>query len=337
MKGLKLACIAMIVISGCDTLFFEKEDDQSGNLDIYDAFYSEIDEYFSFFEYIPNDFDSAYQVNRIKLEEKPTQRELINRLQELINALEDGHTDVFIGRESLSYTGWYDQYPRNQLHSLEDYFSTYNVKNKALEYGTLKAGPGYIRIKTFSGEVPRTDYEAIDEILSALSSSTAIIIDVRSNGGGNSLNADLIASRFNDTERVAFRWRRRNGSNRDDFTEWRDTYTQVHSGYRYDKPIAILTNRRSFSSTEWFVSLMKTMPQTTIIGDTTGGGSGNPIPRVLPNGWSLRVSNTQKMLPDGYDYQYQGIRPDIPVWITLKDAEQEIDTILETAIHYLTK
>jgi len=61
-------------------------------------------------------------------------------------------------------------------------------------------------------------------------------------------------------------------------------------GLRYTDPIALLTNRRTFSAAESFVLAMRTLPQVTIVGDTTGGGSGNPLHRELPNGWGLSVS-----------------------------------------------
>ena len=159
-----------------------------------------------------------------------------------------------------------------------------------------------------------------------------IIIDVRSNGGGNSRNADIIASRFADKEYFVFKYRYRNGPEHTDFTPWYDYYLQPDSGNTYLKPVAVLSNRRCFSSTEWFLAEMDAIPHATIVGDTSGGGSGNPLIRQLPNGWTFRLSNSQKQLPEGRDFQYTGINPDIPVWISTADSALGIDTILETAI-----
>jgi C-terminal processing protease CtpA/Prc len=72
------------------------------------------------------------------------------------------------------------------------------------------------------------------------------------------------------------------------------------------------------------------------VGDTTGGGSAIPILRELPNGWILRISNSQLMLPSGTDFQNTGLYPQFPIWITSQDAENGIDTILEKAISILT-
>ncbi len=329
--------LILIVLAGCDNLFFD-DDDIAAPLEVYDSFYKELDEYFSFFPYLTQDFDSAFQANRIPIVQNQDSDELINSMNEMIQFLKDGHTNVFIGNNALSYTGWFDQYPANELPDISGYLASNTVLNDALSFGRISGeNLGYIRISTFTGNLPISHYEVIDNILEQLKEMDGIIIDVRSNGGGNSNNADLIVSRFNDEPRFMFRRRTRLASGRNDFTEWFDYHTEVHEGFRFSKPVAVLTNRRSFSSTEWFVSGMRTIPYVTVVGDTTGGGSGNPIHRVLPNGWSMRISNTQKQLPEGYDFQYIGIPPDVPVWISNADSISGIDSILEKAIQILNE
>ncbi len=334
--------IFIIIVLGttlsCEGIFFEDPLDVSDPLVTYDGFYNQVDRYFSFFEYLSVDFDSAYSANRRILENNPSEQQLIDALDEMIQVLQDGHTDVFVGRSPVSYTGWYDQYPLNQLLNISRYFHSYTLVNEALEFGRISGGNiGYIKISTFSGNIATSNYEQIDFILEQLSGMDGIVIDVRSNGGGNSNNADLITSRFNDESRLAFRARRRIGPDRNDFGNWIDVNTEVYSGDRFLNPVVVLSNRKSFSSTEWFISGMRTIPHVTIMGDTTGGGSGNPLFRELPNGWSMRVSNTQKQLPEGYDFQYRGISPDIPVWIAESDSINGIDTILERAIELLNE
>ncbi len=161
-----------------------------------------------------------------------------------------------------------------------------------------------------------------------------IIIDVRSNGGGNSDNADIIISRFNDQERLFLSERRRIGD-RDEFGPWISATTKVHKGTRFTKPVIVLTNRRCFSTTEWFIAGMRTMPHVTIMGDTTGGGSGNPLFKELSNGWKMRTSNTQKDLPEGGDYQFIGLFPDVPLWINETDSLLGNDTILQSAFEQI--
>lgn len=328
----------LIFTAGCQDLFFEEPADISAPLPVYDSFYDQVDQFFSFFEYMNHDFDSAYAVNRAILGQNPRETVLIESLDALIQVLEDGHTNVFLDNQrALSYTDWYEDYRLNQLEDISSYLDFFVDLNYVMGYGKIKdVNLGYIRVYTFTGNVPTAQYEQIDPVLSQLSTTDGIIIDVRSNGGGNSNNADLITSRFNDESRLAFTWRRRNGPDRSDFTDWGSKYTNTFSGPVYENPVVVLTNRRSFSSTEWFVANMRTIPHVTIMGDTTGGGSGNPVLKELVNGWTMRVSNTQKRLPEGRDFQYTGIYPDIPVWISETDSANGIDTILEAAIEHLS-
>lgn len=329
MKKTTLFLFALWALSACGDAFFTKEDDSA--LATFDGFYKEVDTYFSFFPLLTIDFDSAYASNRALLQANPSRQELIDRLQEMINVLGDGHTNVFVP-DMLRYD-FVAKYPVNKLEQLQNYFNKSSNSNRAIEYGKIKGeNIGYLRITSFG--FSESSYTIIDQILSEFNGVNAIIIDVRSNGGGNSDNADLIMSRFNDQQRLMFRTRKRKGE-RNDFGAWLDVFTPVYEGTRFGGKVAVLTNRGCFSSTEWFVAGMRTMPQVTIVGDTTGGGSGRPLPRELPNGWAMRVSNTQAQLPEGQDYQFTGIYPDEPLWITQAQIDNNIDAILEKAIAIL--
>ena len=50
---------------------------------------------------------------------------------------------------------------------------------------------------------------------------------------------------------------------------------QPTNGTVYKNPVAILTNRGCYSATTTMIYLMNPIPQVTIIGDRTGGGSGS--------------------------------------------------------------
>jgi hypothetical protein len=98
----------------------------------------------------------------------------------------------------------------------------------------------------------------------------------------------------------------------------------------------VLQNRGLFSAAETFVLAMRTRPDVTFVGDSTGGGSGNPIPRELPNRWVLWVSRWQATTPGGSWYEGIGLAPDILESVSEQDLARARDPILERAIELLS-
>lgn len=82
--------------------------------------------------------------------------------------------------------------------------------------------------------------------------------------------------------------------------------------------------------------MMKAFPHVTLVGDTTGGGGGNPIRRVLPNGWMYRFSRGQEVDPDMLQTENNGVSPDVTVWLTKDQFDNNIDAIFEKALSLLT-
>jgi C-terminal processing protease CtpA/Prc len=99
--------------------------------------------------------------------------------------------------------------------------------------------------------------------------------------------------------------------------------------------VAVLTNRRCFSATEEFVLAMKVLPHVVVVGDTTGGGIGNPLYRELPNGWVYQVPRWIEFTPEMTIIEGVGLAPDFPVSISKADSDRGRDTILEEAIRLL--
>jgi hypothetical protein len=317
------------MFTGCEkTVFDENTYDTPEN--VFEVFWKEFDRHYAFFPYLNLDWDSVYHAYKLRIHNDMSDQALFDVLSEMTYLLKDGHVNLYSKYEVSNYNAWYSLYPLNQINIARYLPDVFKPNNNVLYSRIFGHSIGYICISSFNGDAE--DYEVIDEILETFSGLKGIIIDVRSNGGGNSNNADIIAGRFSDKEYFVFKSRYRNGPEHTDFTPWYDYYLRPDSGNKFLKPVAVLTNRRCFSSTEWFLAEMDAIPHATIVGDTSGGGSGNPLIRQLPNGWTFRLSNSQKQLPEGRDFQYTGIYPDVAVWISPADSARKIDTILETAI-----
>ena len=124
------------------------------------------------------------------------------------------------------------------------------------------------------------------------------------------------------------------GKGHNDFSEPYPTYLEPSTNIRWQKPAVVLTNRRSYSATNDFINQMKGLPNVTIIGGKTGGGSGMPFTSELPNGWSIRFSASPHY-DKNMNHTEFGIEPDIKVDMTEEDMLKGIDTIIETARKHL--
>ncbi|MBX2874741.1 MAG: hypothetical protein KTR30_21640 [Saprospiraceae bacterium] len=110
-----------------------------------------------------------------------------------------------------------------------------------------------------------------DQYMNLLSTSDAIIVDLRKNGGGSPAMVQYLCSYFFD-ERVhlnSLYWRQ--GDRTQEF--W--TLDEVGGKKLPKVPLFVLTSSRTFSGAEEFSYNMQTRKRATLVGETTGGGA-NP-------------------------------------------------------------
>ena len=305
----------------------------------FETFWKEFDQRYSFFVIKNIDWQQLYNVYRPKVSANTTGNELFKILSELLGYLKDGHADLSTPYGYYSYKGWYLNYPKNFLG--EEIVSNYLSKDYGtlaggyLRYGKIQNDIGYIYIGPYLQGSSSDWSNSIDTIIDTLWNSKGIVVDIRNNGGGNDLLGLAVAGRFTDKQRIYSYTRWRNGPNHDDFTDY-DSHTISPQGKRqFTKPVAYLTNRHDFSSAEGTTLMFRVLPNVTVIGDTTGGGSANPITLQLPNGWSYRVPRWIQYTEDKKIFEGIGLAPDIHVAITPADSLAGRDAILERAIEYL--
>ncbi|MDE5935718.1 MAG: peptidase S41, partial [Muribaculaceae bacterium] len=106
----------------------------------------------------------------------------------------------------------------------------------------------------------------------------------------------------------------------------------------WEKPVAVLTNRSTFSAANNFVSIMKQLPQVIIVGAATGGGSGMPFSSELPNGWGIRFSACSVLDAQGNPTEW-GVDPSQGCAVDMdpQAALNGHDTILDHAIATLLR
>ncbi len=310
----------------------EFADDPRGN---FEALWTILDEHYCFFEEKGVDWDAVHDRYARRVSDEMTREELFNVCSEMLAELRDGHTNLSSPFNTSYYRQWWSDYPQNYNERLiQQYYFNFNyLSTGGCDYGLLNENVGYIRYGSFSYTPGDGN---IDNILYYLRGAQALIFDVRDNGGGNMTNVEKWVSRFIGQPILAGYISHKTGPGHNDFSEpFPYNYNPAQLGrIRWGKPVIVLTNRSTFSAANNFVSVMKLIPGVTIVGATTGGGSGMPFNSELPNGWSIRFSACSVLDADGHTTE-NGVEPTegCAVDMNPQAALNGHDTILDFAIN----
>ena len=172
----------------------------------------------------------------------------------------------------------------------------------------------------------------LDGVIDQFRDAPGMVIDVRPNGGGNDALALALAGSLRHTQdnhrvrpvpqRAAPRRLRRRNERRVD----------TRGPFQFTKPVVVLSGRAMFSSNETFIAAMRELPNVTVLGDTTGGASGNPHDYPLGDGWSYSVSHWIEWTADRRVIEWNGIPPDSFVAWDTTAVRNGRDPVLEAAL-----
>lgn len=336
-------CTLLLTFSGCDAVFLEPDPPNTPESN-FEIFWHDFDRYYAQFEVRRVNWDSVYTVYRPQISPATSDRQLFTILSNIVYGINDMHVSLHTPLGDVYWRGLVTgSYPSKRFINPCKYVQCGPRQSSFIErYACQETDFGYISIPTFSGQgegltIGDSRYLVIDEILSQWTDKKGIIIDVRGNSGGNWINAETIAGRFADRERVYSLRRQKTGPGRTDFSPWKSSVIEPKGSYQFLKPVVVLTSRATASSAEMFALALHVLPNVTIVGDTTGGGVGNPVYRELPNGWTYRLSTEIEADANGRIIEGTGIFPDIAVLTTAADSANGIDRIFERGIDVLRK
>ena len=329
-----MMCMASwLTVTSCIDEEYPDSDTPQGN---FEALWRLMDEHYCFFEYkkqqIGVDWDEVHERYAAIINDKMTVKQLFEVLCNMLAELKDGHVNLGAGYDLGRNWSYWEDYPENFNDSIQrSYLGTDYQIASALDYTILTDNIGYIRCADFSEGLGDGN---ISDALTELQTCTGLIIDVRNNGGGKIDNARRLASHFTNTKRLTGYVYHKTGTGHNDFSDMEEEYLEPADGVRWQKRTVVLTNRKSFSATNDFVNCMSTIPSVTLMGDTTGGGSGMPFTQELPSGWSVRYSAVVYLNAEREHIEF-GIAPDTVVIMNGADLLRRRDTLIEAAREYL--
>jgi hypothetical protein len=313
----------------------EYDNTLSGN---FEQLWTLVDQHYCFFNEKNIDWDSIHAAYKERLTSVSSSTGLFNLCSDMLAELRDGHVNLSSSFNTSYYRQWWSLYPQNynERNILQNYLS-FNYRSLGnVDYGILMDNVGYMRISSFSSGLGDGN---MDAIINYFRLCRGIIIDVRDNGGGNLNNVENYVTHFISERTLAGYILHKTGTGHSDFSEPYAYYYDPAEGHQMwlIRPIVVLTNRSTYSAANNYVSIMKQLPNVTIVGATTGGGSGMPLSMELQCGWALRMSAAPILDAKGNATEF-GIEPSegCAVDISSEDEAAGRDTILDFAINLIT-
>lgn len=328
LKRLLTIIIPALMLSGC---IGEEDysDSYNGN---FEALWKTIDERYCFFGIAEKEYGLDW--NEVRRRYRPmadtcrSDAQLFSILGDMLAELRDGHVNLTSMYGTSYYWDWHLDHPKNFSDSIQrNYLGRDFGLTNGIKYTTLADSIGYAYCSSFSGGLSTNN---LSLMLLALKECKGLVLDVRNNGGGLVTSAERLASMFTDEKVHCGYIQHKQGPGHDDFSKPEKIYLTPSEGVIWLRPVIVLTNRSVFSAANYFVMLMKELPNVLVLGDQTGGGSGLPMNSTLPNGWNVRLSACPMLDARGGHTEF-GIEPHLRVDISSEDWNSGRDTMIEAA------
>lgn len=177
------------------------------------------------------------------------------------------------------------------------------------EIKLLPGNVGYLDLRGFTDA--KYGSETAVAAMNFLSNASALIIDLRFNGGGSPSMIQLLTSYLYGPDPIHLNTFYHRPA--DKFSEtW--TLKEVQGKRRPDIPVYVLTSNKTFSAAEEFTYNLKNLKRATIIGETTGGGAHPGGNIVATDRFLVWVPTGRAINPiTKTNWEGTGVKPDIEV------------------------
>ena len=332
-----MICLTAFVFSSCERAMM-KPDESDDPVNVFEYLWNRVDQLYTFFDVKGVDWDSVHAVYRPMVYDEMSDDSLFSVCAAMLNTLRDGHTNLIsdfdiMRSDTISY--WMSEYNCFDENVVLQHYLTLNYhQTGAIKHNAIRGGKvAYLRYPSFSSKITEDD---LKYIMDRYKDCDGIILDVRQNGGGSSVNVTRLVSLFDCHEQPLYTVQHKAGPDHNDFTPPATCYAPSSSclDEPYTKPVAVLIDRGSFSATSYFSLCTQAFDNVKLFGDYTGGGTGLPNGGLLPNGWFYRFSCSRSIALDGGNYE-NGVPPDVRVLLDPNAVASGVDNIIETAANWI--
>ncbi len=302
-------------------------------VDQFDTLFTRFDEVYPSFAFKRVDWRAQRATYRARAQRARSQDELIAVLVDLLTPLRDLHVWLVDPRGQVVPTfrpAGLANFERTRWESaMRD--ASYLAHSRDFGEGTV-GGYAYLYIGAWKDPVSQ---EALDLALARMRDAPGLIIDVRANAGGTDQTALAFVSRFTTRAFAASYVEIRTDSMVKGIEMPLARTITPRGGWQFTKPVVVLSGRGGLSATESFVAAMRTLPQVTVVGDTTGGASGNPATFALGNGWQFTVPRWLEFGPDRRPIEGRGVAPHLAMTWDPANYDSTRDPLIDAAVGLL--
>jgi len=236
--------------------------------------------------------------------------------------------------------------PRDRWTRADEWTPALNAPVPPFELRWLEDGIAYVGLNTMGDTMAARGFlNALPELRKA----RGLVLDVRRNGGGNSMIGYRVLQWLTHDTLTVSRWRTR--EHRAAHKAWGNAAPQYAkygamdawhdggvdrlppaSGERVVVPTVVLIDHATFSAAEDMLVAMDSMRHVTRVGRPSGGSTGNPLNVPLPGGGTAYIVSKRDTYPDGREFVGVGIQPDVRVEPTVADLRAGRDAQLTRAL-----
>lgn len=319
--------------------------DPDSAIDNFEMFWAAFDENYDFFDLYGVDWDARgaearKTINDPNFGPDPDGTELRDVMTHAWRGLDDGHI-VMVGDGWRRFPGVPQPYDKHWDDIID--VSLTNAEFTQIEnawimtgWATPEIGIIYLdEMDLQSGWGDRRSEvaeHAMEAALANLHGAKGYIIDNRFNPGGSDEISLAFAGWFNPKPRLIFTKSTRDGDKR---ANPQSIMQPMVKGNVVTEPVVLLNSRYTESAAEIFTFAMRGLDHVTIMGQNSAGGLSDVRGMRMPNGWQLGLSNQSYLSPEGEQFEFVGIPPDIHSEIDVEGFLAGNDTLMQSAIAFI--